>query len=78
MDAVTDSAPSAPHSQTLSRGIRVLEVLGLLRTQTGSGPESGAIIIARPSGGMSSLIRLQVAALGTVGRWRLTSIARSS
>ncbi|HEV7948240.1 MAG TPA: FCD domain-containing protein [Glaciihabitans sp.] len=43
---------------------RVLEVLGLIRTQTGSGPQSGAIIIARPSGGMSTLMRYQVAAHG--------------
>ncbi|UFS58540.1 FadR/GntR family transcriptional regulator [Subtercola endophyticus] len=49
---------------SVREALRVLEVLGLLRTQTGSGPESGAIIIARPSGGMSSLIRLQVAAQG--------------
>src|ERR1700710_760952 len=49
---------------SVREALRVLEVLGLLRTQSGSGPESGAIIIARPSGGMSSLIRLQVAAQG--------------
>ncbi|MCU1478939.1 MAG: GntR family transcriptional regulator [Subtercola sp.] len=49
---------------SVREALRVLEVLGLLRTHTGSGPESGAIIIARPSGGMSSLIRLQVAAQG--------------
>ncbi|CAN5302999.1 hypothetical protein BH09ACT6_BH09ACT6_26120 [soil metagenome] len=49
---------------SVREALRVLEVLGLLRTQTGSGPESGAIIIARPSGGMSSLMRLQVAARG--------------
>lgn len=44
--------------------IRVLEVLGLIRTRTGSGPQAGAVIVARPSGGMSSLMRLQVAAQG--------------
>ncbi|GGF37653.1 FadR/GntR family transcriptional regulator [Subtercola lobariae] len=49
---------------SVREALRVLEVLGLLRTHTGSGPESGAIIIARPSGGMSSLMRLQVAAQG--------------
>ncbi|MEF2976291.1 FadR/GntR family transcriptional regulator [Subtercola sp. YIM 133946] len=49
---------------SVREALRVLEVLGLLRTQTGSGPGSGAIIIARPSGAMSSLIRLQVAAQG--------------
>ena len=49
---------------SVREALRVLEVLGLIRTQTGSGPQSGAIIIARPSGGMSSLMRLQVAAQG--------------
>jgi DNA-binding FadR family transcriptional regulator len=42
----------------------VLEVLGLVRTAAGSGPTSGAVIVARPSGGMSALLRLQVAAHG--------------
>ena len=49
---------------SVREALRVLEVLGLIRTQTGSGPQSGAIIVARPSGGMSSLMRLQVAAQG--------------
>jgi GntR family transcriptional repressor for pyruvate dehydrogenase complex len=49
---------------TVREAVRVLEVLGLLRTQTGSGPQAGAIILARPSGGMSALMRLQVAANG--------------
>ncbi|MBC7724053.1 MAG: FadR family transcriptional regulator [Burkholderiaceae bacterium] len=44
--------------------LRVLEVLGLIRTGTGSGPASGAIVIARPSGGMATLMRLQVAGGG--------------
>ncbi len=49
---------------SVREAIRVLEVLGLIRTQTGSGPQSGAIIVARPSGGMSILMRLHVAAQG--------------
>lgn len=49
---------------SVREAIRVLEVLGLVRTQTGSGPQAGAIIIAAPSGGMSTLMRLQVAAQG--------------
>jgi len=49
---------------SVREALRVLEVLGLIRTQTGSGPQSGAIIIARPSGGMAALVRLQVAAHG--------------
>ncbi|WP_368497100.1 FadR/GntR family transcriptional regulator [Herbiconiux sp. A18JL235] len=49
---------------SVREALRVLEVLGLIRTQTGSGPSSGAVIIARPSGGMAALVRLQVAASG--------------
>lgn len=47
---------------SVREAVRVLEVLGLLRTQTGSGPSSGAVITAAPSDGMSVLMRLQVAA----------------
>ena len=49
---------------SVREAVRVLEVLGLVRTGTGSGPNAGAIIIATPSGGMSALMRLQVAANG--------------
>lgn len=49
---------------SVREALRVLEVLGLIRTQAGSGPSAGAIIIATPSGGMSALMRLQVAASG--------------
>jgi GntR family transcriptional repressor for pyruvate dehydrogenase complex len=49
---------------SVREALRVLEVLGLIRTSAGSGPTSGAIIIATPGGGMSALMRLQVAASG--------------
>lgn len=49
---------------SVREALRVLEVMGLLRTGTGSGPSSGAIIIATPRGGLSALLRLQVAAHG--------------
>ena len=49
---------------SVREAVRVLDVLGLVRTQTGSGPQAGAIIISTPSGGMSALMRLQVAAQG--------------
>jgi len=49
---------------SVREAVRVLEVLGLIRTATGSGPTAGAIIVATPSGGMSALMRLQVAAHG--------------
>jgi GntR family transcriptional regulator, transcriptional repressor for pyruvate dehydrogenase complex len=49
---------------SVREALRVLEVLGLIRTATGSGPTSGAIIVATPRGGLSALLRLQVAANG--------------
>lgn len=49
---------------SVREALRVLEVMGLIRTGTGSGPSSGAIIIATPTGGLSALLRLQVAAQG--------------
>ncbi|WP_411720504.1 FadR/GntR family transcriptional regulator [Mycetocola sp.] len=49
---------------SVREALRVLEVLGLVRTATGSGPNSGAIIVSLPGGGMSALMRLQVAATG--------------
>ncbi|WP_322411606.1 FadR/GntR family transcriptional regulator [Microbacterium invictum] len=49
---------------SVREALRVLEVMGLIRTGTGSGPSSGAVIIATPQGGMSALLRLQVAAHG--------------
>lgn len=49
---------------SVREALRVLEVMGLLRTSTGSGPQAGATVIATPSDGMSTLLRLQVAARG--------------
>lgn len=49
---------------SVREALRVLEVLGLVRTHAGSGPNAGAIIIATPGGAMSALMRLQVAARG--------------
>lgn len=49
---------------SVREAIRVLEVMGLIRTATGSGPQAGAIVVATPTGGMSTLMRLQVAAQG--------------
>ncbi|HYI33055.1 MAG TPA: FCD domain-containing protein [Glaciibacter sp.] len=49
---------------SVREALRVLEALGLIRTQTGSGPGAGAIITAAPSGGLGTLMRLQVAATG--------------
>ena len=49
---------------SVREALRVLEVMGLIRTGTGSGPSSGAIITATPRGGLAALLRLQVAAHG--------------
>lgn len=58
---------------SVREALRVLEVMGLIRTATGSGPSSGAIVIATPSGGLSALMRLQVAAQG----FPLTDVVRT-
>ncbi len=42
-----------------------MEALGLLKAQTGSGPNAGAMIVSRPTGGMTMLWPLQVAAHGS-------------
>lgn len=49
---------------SVREAFRVLEVMGLIRTATGSGPQSGAVVIAAPTGGLAQLLRLQVAARG--------------
>ncbi|MGW0040843.1 FadR/GntR family transcriptional regulator [Rhodococcus sp. NPDC003348] len=49
---------------SVREALRVMEALGLLRAQTGSGPNAGAMIVSRPTGGMSMLMRMQVAAQG--------------
>lgn len=49
---------------SVREALRVMEALGLLHAQTGSGPNAGAMIVARPTGGMSMLMRMQVAAQG--------------
>ncbi|ODT36825.1 MAG: GntR family transcriptional regulator [Microbacterium sp. SCN 71-17] len=49
---------------SVREAIRVLEVLGVVRTATGSGPSSGAMIVTTPRGGLAAFLRLQVAANG--------------
>jgi GntR family transcriptional regulator, transcriptional repressor for pyruvate dehydrogenase complex len=49
---------------SVREALRVLEVFGVIRTATGSGPTAGAIVVAAPRGGLSTLLRLQVAASG--------------
>lgn len=49
---------------SVREAIRVLEVLGVVRTATGSGPNAGAMIVTTPRGGLAAFLRLQVAASG--------------
>lgn len=41
--------------------IRILDVMGVVRTSTGSGPSSGAVLISRPAAGISTALRMHVA-----------------
>ncbi|MFQ4149093.1 FCD domain-containing protein [Arthrobacter sp. LAPM80] len=41
--------------------IRVLDAMGVVRTGVGSGPQSGAVVIANPSAGLASTLRLHMA-----------------
>lgn len=41
--------------------IRILAVMGVVRTSVGSGPQSGAVVIANPSAGLASTLRLHMA-----------------
>lgn len=47
---------------SVREAVRVLDVMGVVRTATGSGPSAGAVIVARPGAGMSTMLRLQTAA----------------
>ncbi|MDO5635177.1 MAG: GntR family transcriptional regulator, partial [Micrococcus sp.] len=40
---------------------RILDAMGLVRTATGSGPNSGAIVISEPSAALSWALRMHVA-----------------
>lgn len=41
--------------------IRILDVMGVVRTGVGSGPKSGNTIISRPAAGLSATLRMHVA-----------------
>ena len=49
---------------SVREAIRALEVLGVVRTATGSGPEAGAVIVADPAAGLGVALRLHVATSG--------------
>lgn len=46
---------------SVREGLRVLDVLGLVRTEVGSGPRSGATVIAEPSRALGWALRMHVA-----------------
>jgi GntR family transcriptional repressor for pyruvate dehydrogenase complex len=46
---------------SVREGIRVLEAMGVIRTAVGSGPESGAIVMADASVGITAALRLHLA-----------------
>ncbi|MFJ4038411.1 FadR/GntR family transcriptional regulator [Microbacterium sp. NPDC090007] len=58
---------------SVREAVRVLEVLGVVRTATGSGPTAGAMIVTTPRGGLAAFLRLQVAAHG----FPLTDVVRT-
>lgn len=47
---------------SVREGIRILEAMGLIRTAAGSGPDAGAIVVADTSAGITSALRLHLAA----------------
>jgi GntR family transcriptional regulator, transcriptional repressor for pyruvate dehydrogenase complex len=49
---------------SVREAIRALEVLGVVRTASGSGPEAGAVIVADPAAGIGAALRLHVASTG--------------
>ncbi len=46
---------------SVREAIRVLEAMGIIRTNVGSGPEAGAVVIDNPAAGMTAGIRLHLA-----------------
>lgn len=41
--------------------IRILDVMGVVRTSTGSGPGAGAVVISEPAAGIATALRMHVA-----------------
>jgi GntR family transcriptional repressor for pyruvate dehydrogenase complex len=50
---------------SVREALRVLEAMGIVRRSTGSGPESGAILIDKPAAGLGSAIRFHLASGAT-------------
>jgi GntR family transcriptional repressor for pyruvate dehydrogenase complex len=45
---------------SVREALRVLETLGLLSSQVGRGPDAGAVLISRPEGALTDLLRLNL------------------
>ena len=46
---------------SVREAMRILDVMGILRSPSGAGPKSGALVVSEPSAGVSSVLRLHVA-----------------
>ncbi len=46
---------------SVREAIRVLEAMGVVRTAVGSGPDSGAVVVADPASSIGSALRLHIA-----------------
>jgi GntR family transcriptional repressor for pyruvate dehydrogenase complex len=46
---------------SVREAVRVLEAMGVVRTATGSGPDSGAVIVAEPVSPLTAVLRLHLA-----------------
>lgn len=46
---------------SVREAMRILDVVGVIRSPSGAGPKSGAIIVSEPSAGLSSTLRLHIA-----------------
>lgn len=46
---------------SVREAMRILDVVGVIRSPSGAGPKSGAVFVSEPSAGLSSTLRLHVA-----------------
>ena len=46
---------------SVREAMRILDVMGILRSPAGAGPKSGALVVSEPSAGVSQVLRLHVA-----------------
>jgi GntR family transcriptional regulator, transcriptional repressor for pyruvate dehydrogenase complex len=46
---------------SVREALRILDALGVVRSAAGSGPDAGAVVIANPSAGLTSALRLHLA-----------------